>query len=379
MAEKKLQLVDWYTKALHNDDIHMCTSLDLADIDVENLFIGRNALLFIRNYFDNLRTNYVLKNPADKFLEVLDRITEFRAQHTVASFLLGVVVKEELSLDMRNWIRLYDSKSSDASFGFFWSLICLTHDVAYHWERNSKKMIEQVLTVEDFCLYNNVQYNLLDKTEHADLIRNYYRYRVGEDNKIDHGITGAILVYDALMTFYYEGTKQSQLNLCGLRLRKNFPVFCLRIAETVALHNMWRATNKTAAKYRQYNLGELIPDGSDNEKVLYKEDALLFLLGLIDTIDPIKGFCSTEGNRPRIPPKDVLHGFYIRFVKRSGVKKMRLEFENSKFIDKYMENIVGMEKWLDVSINRTAHYEVEISIHMEWMKQENIDINIKSA
>ena len=40
---------------------------------------------------------------------------------------------------------------------------------------------------------------------------------------------------------------------------------------------------------------------------------------------------------------------------------------------------IHMEKWLGVSINRTAHYEVEISIHMEWMKQENIDINIKSA
>ena len=153
MIEKNMPLVYWYEKALRNEDIHMCTSMELTNIDASNLFEDNNALQFIRNYFESLRSSYALKSPAHKFLEVLDRITEFRAQHTVASFLLGVVMKEELSLDTRDWIRIYDIKSSNASFGFFWSLICLTHDVAYNWERNSKKMIAQVSTVEAFCQY----------------------------------------------------------------------------------------------------------------------------------------------------------------------------------------------------------------------------------
>ena len=379
MGEKKMPLIHWYEKALHNEDIHMCTSMELSYIDVARLFVDRNAFIFIRNYFENLRTKNVLINPAYKFLNILDRITEFRAQHTVASFLLGLVVKEELSLDTRDWIRLYDSKTSDTSFGFFWSLICLTHDVAYYWERNSKKMLAQVPTVEAFCQRNDIQYNLLDKAENAELIRNYYRYRAEISEQIDHGIAGAILVYDALMTFYNEGTGQSEVNLCGLRLRKNFPDFCLRIAETVALHNMWRASEKTIVAYKMYQLDMLIPDGNAREIVFYKDDTLLFLLGLIDTIDPIKGFCSTEGRRVRIPAETVLNDFYIRFVKRAGVKKIYMEFADPNFKGKYTNDVAGMEKWLGVLVKQPTRNEVEISIRMDSVEQKEVEVKPKSA
>lgn len=379
MIEKNMPLVYWYEKALRNEDIHMCTSMELTNIDASNLFEDNNALQFIRNYFESLRSSYALKSPAHKFLEVLDRITEFRAQHTVASFLLGVVMKEELSLDTRDWIRIYDIKSSNASFGFFWSLICLTHDVAYNWERNSKKMIAQVSTVEAFCQYNEIQYNLLNEAENAELIRNYYRYRAAVSEKIDHGIAGAILIYDALMTFYYEGIQIPSLNLCGLQLRKNFPDFCLRIAETVALHNMWRATDKTIDTYREYHLDELIPDGSGREVVFYKDDMLLFLLGFIDTIDPIKGFCSTEGRRVRLSVDDVLNNFCIQFVKRGKMKKIYMEFANSNFNGKYTTDIAGMDNWLGVSVKQLTHDKVEISIRMDSMEQLERDSRPKSA
>lgn len=379
MFEKKKPLIYWYEKALCNEDIHMCTSMELTYVDAGSLFTGHNALLFIRNYFESLRSNYALKSPAYKFLEVLDRITEFRAQHTVASFLLGAVVKEELSLDIRDWIRLYDSKSSDTSFGFFWSLICLTHDVAYHWERNSKKMLAHVPTAETFCQHNGIRYNLLDQVDNAELIRNYYHYRAVVSGQIDHGIAGAILIYDALMTFYNEGTKMSSMNLCGLRLRNNFPDFCLRIAETVALHNMWRASDKTIDTYKEYQLDALIPDGCNREIVFYKDDTLLFLLGLIDTIDPIKGFCSTEGRRIRIPVEDVLNNFYIRFVKRGGVKKICMEFSNPNFKGKYTTDVVGMENWLGVSVKLTVYDEVEISIRTDSREQLDFEVGPKSA
>jgi len=121
MTENKMPLIHWYKKALHDEDINICTSIELSNIDINNLFTGYNALEFIRNYFGYSHINYTLKNPTHKFDSILNHITEFRAQHTVSSFLLGVIVKKELSLDTRNWIRLYDSKSSGASFGFFWS------------------------------------------------------------------------------------------------------------------------------------------------------------------------------------------------------------------------------------------------------------------
>ena len=375
IEENNKPLAYWYEKALCNEDIHMCTTMELANIDVQKLFDGNNAVKFIREYFGNLRSNSVIESPARKFQGVLERITEFRARHTVASFLLGIVVKEELSLNVQNWIRVYDTKSSKATFGFFWSLICLTHDVAYNWERNSREMLEQVPTVDAFCQHNEIQYNLLDEANDSELIRNYYRYRVKAAGKIDHGIVGGILIYDALMTFYYEAKQLSHANLCGLKLRKNFPDFCLQIAETVALHNMWRATEDNEKTYEFYKLHELIPDGSGRGLVLYKDNTLLFLLGLIDTMDPVKAFCSTEGRSVRLPLDEVLNNFYIQFTKYTKTKKICMQFSNSNFHGNYKKSIDEMKRWLGVSINHLKNDKVEISIRMDSKKQLENDSN----
>jgi len=261
----------------------------------------------------------------------------------------------------------------------FFGLICLTHDVGYYLELNSKRIITQVSTIEDFYQYNEIRYKLLDKAKNTKLIQNYYRYRAEVGKKIDHGIAGAILIYDALMTFYYEGIHIPHLNLCGLQLRKNFPDFCLRIAETVALHNMWRATDKTIDIYREYQLDALIPDRSDREMVFYKDDVLLFLLGSIDTIDPIKGFCSTEGRRVRLPIDDVLNNFYIRFIKRSGVKKIHVEFTNPNFKGKYIPAVYEMANWLGVSVKLPNYYKLEIAILMNSSNHLESDNSPKSA
>lgn len=369
MSEKYVPLVEWYKKALLDEGIHLCTAMDLTSVDPEDLFTQRNSLVFIKEYFESLRSNEELKNPAHKFFEILSRITEFRAQHTVSSFLLGIVIKEELSLDVRDWIRVHGNNSPDASFGFFWSLICLTHDVAYHWERNSKKNLAYMQTVETFCKYTNIQHNLLELSNHTELIKNYYRYRAEVSQKIDHGITGAILIYDALMTFYHESQEIVGGDLCGVRLRKSFPNFCLQIADTIALHNMWRATPNTIEDYRTYHLDELIPDGDDNEIVFYKDNTLLFLLGLIDTMDPIKGFCSTEGNRLRLPVDHVLYDYHIHFVKRSGAKKIIIEFDDPLFGEKYKKDIVGMESWLGISTRELFDDRLEISIRLDAREQ----------
>ena len=181
MENKKIPLSHWYFRALNNQDIHTCTTLDLSRIRVEELFDGHNCQKFIRQYFEHLTATSLKNESTTKFANILNKITEFRAQHTVASFLLGIAVKEKLSLDVRDWIRIYDPYSSDPSFGFFWSLICLTHDVAYYYERNSNKLLPSMRTIEDFCAKNNIHYNLLDYSNKQLLIQQYYLYRSEQD------------------------------------------------------------------------------------------------------------------------------------------------------------------------------------------------------
>lgn len=381
--KNEIPLLDWYEEALRKERIHSWSSMELKNVKVKELFEDDNAKNFINNYLEDL----YLENSDSKFKELLNKITEFRARHTVASFLLGILMKEELTLDMRDWIKIA-SNSDKPTFGFIWSLTCLTHDVAYEWENNSEKMIEQVRTIEDFCAYNNIKYNLLEEAKEAELIKNYYKYRVKKFKKIDHGITGAILIYDALMTFYEEiQHKENGANLFAkknIRLSKNFPNFCRQISEAIALHNMWRAKEKDKKEYEKEKLYTLIPDGSDGEKIFCKRDSmLLFLLAVIDTMDPIKVLCNNEkGEDDQCYIDKVLNEFSIDFVnigtKEDKRKQICVKFNDPRF-GKYKEKIKDMETWLGVSVESSDECILKISIRMNPNEQLQSDRELKSA
>lgn len=359
MEIKALPLTHWYSKALNSQDIHSCTSMDLSVIHIDGLFEDNNSLKFIKQYFGGFSHIFSKKHTPNKLSALISEITPFRAQHTVASFLLGIALKEELTLDVRNWIRLYDTNSPDPTFGFFWSLICLTHDIAYKWEQKSSKYLSSYINARAFCTGNNIEFNLLDKSSKAQLIENYYLYRIQKKEKVDHGITGALLIYDALISFYEEYHDDPTMHLCGLRLKDSFPDFCLKIAETIALHNMWRAKDDDIPTYQDYHLDELIPDGKLNHIVDYKDNTLLFLLGLIDSIDPIKAFCNTEGRSTRLSANTVLNEFLFGFTNRSQAKKIFLQFGYPEFSKKYRDTLEDLKDWLSVDI-KTKENSAEI-------------------
>lgn len=340
-----------YSLALNNQDIHKSTNMDLMNINVNEIFNGKNALEFIKNYLGLEKSKKHLNNSANKLLSCLNKITPFRAKHTVSAFLLGISVKENLSLDIRNWIRLYDSHSSDQSFGFFWSLICLLHDVGYYWERNSKQYKDKYQSIDAFGIDNEIKYNLLENSNQSGLIQRYYDYRINVDSKIDHGIVGAILIYDALLTLYYEDANETNL-FCGIKLRSNFPDFVLKIAETIALHNMWRANSKNEKLYIEYGLFDLVPNELNSHKIFYNDDKVLFLLGLIDTIDPIKAFCNSERNMNAILPQMVMNQFCLKYYNKNVVKSMDLiYYEVTNNTEKYKRSVSGLADWMGVDIS----------------------------
>ena len=155
------------------------------------------------------------------------------------------------------------------------------------------------------------------------------------------------------MAFYEENKSNPAANLCGIHLRKSFPDFCLKISETIALHNMWRASKDSISLYKEYHLDELIPNDNRNHIIDYKDDTLLFLLGLIDTIDPIKAFCNTEGRGTRIPVDIVLNECCFGFMDRSGAKRISIQFDQAEFAKRYRENLIGLAKWLSVDVKTT--------------------------
>ena len=55
----------------------------------------------------------------------------------------------------------------------------------------------------------------------------------------------------------------------------------------IAVHNMWRATEETESIYESFGLHELIPNSDNHHIIYYKDNPFLFLLGIVDSIDPI--------------------------------------------------------------------------------------------
>ena len=135
--------------------------------------------------------------------DVLERKTiapaNDRYNHTLSAFLLGLIVRDNLHIDMRSLPKII-SESHKENFFYFWMLICLYHDCAYDIENNDSA--KDCKTITDFVREYGVTYNFIEKSEYKELFINYYFYRTNDMKVIDHGIAGAILFYDTFMSFF---------------------------------------------------------------------------------------------------------------------------------------------------------------------------------
>ncbi len=280
------------------------------------------------------------------------RITKARAQHTVSLFLLGILLKEKLNIDMKSLPR--PTGNYHTSFIYFWTLTSLYHDMAYDIEDKSKNMYIKCKTIEDFEKEFNIEYSLLEKTNYSELFSQYYKYRIDYGNgntssavshKIDHGICCGILLYNALMKSYYSYLNKPKAKYDfteGWKYSKKFPDFALVISETIARHNIWVANENTKDIYDEYNLNELISDSFKKDKIKFgKSENLLLLLGIVDTIDPIKAFYKND------ICTSILDNIYISF------KPSKKEFllSSDKYFDKKIyKKWKCLQDWLNIEV-----------------------------
>lgn len=303
----------------------------IDDFLFESLFKEKNSNNFIRSiYFHEGLSNVINKINFPKN----------RDYHTVSAFLFGILLKNRLTLSMKKLPRICGDYNN--SFIYFWSMVCLSHDITYYIENNSKNYIDKCKSIDDFIVNFNLKYNLLDNSKYGNLLRNYYNYRV-DSSIIDHGITCGLIVYDFLMRDYNKHTEFKKQNPNCIIITEDdwkysarFPEYALKIAETIARHNLWAATDKTIEKYKEYELFELIPKATGFSKISYSEDdSLLFLLGLVDTLDPIKAFAESDKEC-----YEVLKNINVSFNRRNK----EIYIQSSKY---FSENI--MNKWNELS------------------------------
>ena len=216
-----------------------------------------------------------------------------RYDHTLSAFLLGLTLRNEMHIDMRNLPHVV-SKNSQDNFYYFWILICLYHDCAYYIENHISA--EDCPTVEAFVKKYRIKNSFLEESEYKELFTNYYNYRINRWECIDHGIAGALLLYDRLFNLY-EKNKENPEKYKYLSFSKSCKKHILLVANTIARHNIYTVDEddiEGVEYYKHYNLNELIQSSNRFSKVTLDEESenekirLLFLLELVDTIEPLK-------------------------------------------------------------------------------------------
>lgn len=306
-------------------------------IDPETLFDGDQARDFIMNKFSEEAKNKKIK-------DCINLITPFRAKHTVSAYLLGIIIRNNLKFDTRNWRRLPHESSPSGSFMLFWAWICLFHDIGYHYETTPKHFVN-CSEIDELITELNIKHNLLSFSSNPELIRKYYRMRIsGKKPVLDHGIVGALLLFDALMDLSESEKIYSEI--------RQYRRFYAKICDTIAIHNMWRASDQRITEYDEFELYELIPSPDNHHIVFYKDDSLLFLLGLVDSIDPIKYFCRDNRYKQPVSHRDILPNVSIAFFNYSTVKEFRI-WSDSSYFEEYANALCdpkrGLPTWLGVT------------------------------
>ena len=184
---------------------------------------------------------------------------------------------------------------------------------------------------------------------------NYFYYRLYEMDTLDHGIVGADEFFSRLVVNYvkeyrvmaagdffresiYEFHNERGLHFCSEQVK----LFSY-IADCIASHNMYKADDneRCITKYMDYSLNCLLPDKF--ESISYKDNPLLFILCVADTIEPSKRFTNYHN-------EDVLNLISIDYNKNTNLLYVEVDEElyNCDVGHKYVFDIEGLEEWCDI-------------------------------
>jgi hypothetical protein len=292
-------------------------------------FVTDNSPLeFIRQYIDKGGKKEVLTHFD------IDRFDLVRANHIASLFFFGILVYESTDFKGALFFNAPPELRYDL-FQFLWFLTCLYHDASYHLEKDPT-VLEKFPTIESLNTGYDIKYRLLDqKVERVsqsllEKVLDYYEYRHKIRKSTDHGIFAGILMYDGLVKNRIIQKAKPENDLYWEPILDQQYAY---VSATVATHNIWLPKEKDYALYEEHNLKELIK----HEKVTFSESPMLYFLGIIDTIEPVKAY---EGKDPLM----VLRHVHFSFPDRQIMKiKIDGELDPQCLIQRGM----ALCSWLD--------------------------------
>lgn len=293
-------------------------------------------------------------------IELYKRSTDImkeRLKHTVSLYLLGIYVASKIGFEKFS-INEWD-KNSSRNFLHYWLAICLFHDIGYSIEMDKEKYdISKLETLDDFVKHLGLRFDLRNVCDEK-LLNAYYSFRTKKMKSVDHGIVGAMLMYDSLMNREEKNADIaktaiviSEKPICGNMLKEDFAECSFLIAK----HNMWFAnTFCKKIAYRKMGLQQLI--GKTNS-VMFEDSPMLFLLCLLDTIEPLK---ANNGN-----PRDILNKIELNC--KSG--SLIILDNDERHI---LKRAKGLKQWMGVNVLSLEKNKIEIRFNQ---RRENANKEI---
>lgn len=374
------------------------------NMDVDGVFMNENiARDFIYNYFRSGSKSYAL----DNWVNSMNEYIQMRNIHTVNVFFIGAYLQRMIDEN----IAIKSEVASDYPFSYIWYLLCLAHDLGYVYERYSRAYLELPIaqeyreyhyfsmrrsprfrsrkhwyqqhgidiayTIPPFgyrskmahysrnavrILDSNIEYNngtVIRKPRYSgETKNNYFYYRLYEMRTIDHGIIGADDFFSKLIINYVkeyremssrgfrECTFDNFINEQGLHFcSEQFKIFAY-IADCIASHNMYKADDNYRI-YADYHLNALMPNRF--EPISYRDNPLLFILCIADTIEPSKKFpdCNNE---------KLLKLISIDYDVNTNSLCVELDesLYHSRAGQEYVTNIEQLRDWCDIVTTVTS-------------------------
>ncbi len=325
----------------YSDRIHDELSTDLSNPFKDGVD-RRQHFTFIETYF-----KIAGKGDVFEYFSLNEDVFN-RAIHTNSVFFLGCLLYKHL--DLKGKMNIEQFNSGDHFF-FVWFMTVLSHDLAYDYEMNSCKYtkdinygdidgLKRMLNIEDkFDLLSEKKFNNTDKIL-VENIGNYYKYRYTEHCKIDHGIVAGLNLFQALEKNRTVMNRKPKEERGKLDWSEKLKPLYAQASFAVSVHNIWAPqTQETAEQYKEYgieNLQVVFP-------ISFQDFPLLFLLGLVDTLDPVKVFYDTS-------PQCVLANISICFINNNTIVFQNKEGSCLDFKELHTraKSLVG---WLNVKVS----------------------------
>ena len=279
---------------------------EFFDSNKWNYYDGDFNNPFVDNDYDGFTRKYVECSGKGDSNPLMGCLTRVKSKgHVCSVFFMGLLLYYKCkeireSIDRKLFYYKKQNPGINLSFEFYWFLISLFHDSGYIFEEDNKYD-----SVIDFKNDFKIKYNLKKYSgvpvNIAKSWQRYYNYKKKHCldtnyRRPDHGILAGLMLYDYLnKTFEYIKTIGID-NGHGIYSynRLNWSKKLLNIYNlcswTILAHNIFychsiKDSSTINALYKDHKISELII----SEPIIIREKhPLLFLLCLVDTIDPSK-------------------------------------------------------------------------------------------